>query len=36
MMDMGVGETLEGGRKGAFFVLSLSVIMAIALGALLW
>ena len=35
LMDMGIGETLEGGRRGAVIVLVLSFILIIALGVYL-
>lgn len=35
-MDMGVGETLEGGKSGARLVLVISVILTLLVGALLW
>ena len=37
LMDMGIGETLEGGRAGAKAVVAIAVILIIAIGAcLLW
>ena len=36
LMDLGVGETLEGGRLGAKLTLGLSVVLIISLGAVLW
>ncbi|AOE49664.1 succinate dehydrogenase, cytochrome b556 subunit [Kangiella sediminilitoris] len=36
LMDLGIGETLEGGRRGAWAVLLLSVISAVLLGVWVW
>ena len=36
VMDAGIGESLEGGQRGAKIVLGLSVIMIIVLGAGIW
>ncbi|WP_053979353.1 succinate dehydrogenase, cytochrome b556 subunit [Marinagarivorans algicola] len=37
IMDMGIGETLEGGRTGAKIVIALSAIAILAIGGfLLW
>jgi succinate dehydrogenase / fumarate reductase, cytochrome b subunit len=36
MMDAGIGESLEGGRRGSYIVLILGVIMAVILGVSLW
>ena len=36
LMDMGVGETLEGARLGAKLVLGVSAILVILLGVLIW
>ena len=37
IMDMGVGETLEGGRAGAKAVFAISTVLIIAIGAyLIW
>ncbi|WP_144395542.1 succinate dehydrogenase, cytochrome b556 subunit [Pleionea sediminis] len=36
LMDMGIGETLEGGAFGAQIVIVLSAIVAIGLGVWLW
>jgi succinate dehydrogenase / fumarate reductase cytochrome b subunit len=35
-MDMGVGETLQGGRRGAMWVIVLSVILIVLVGWWLW
>ncbi|KUJ84163.1 succinate dehydrogenase, cytochrome b556 subunit [Microbulbifer flavimaris] len=35
-MDLGIGESLEGGRRGAVMVLVLSVILILAVGVWLW
>jgi len=35
-MDMGIGETLEGGRLGAKIVLVLSIVLIIAAGVWIW
>lgn len=36
LMDAGIGESLEGGKRGAWIVLILSAIVAIALGVWVW
>ncbi len=36
LMDAGIGETLEGGRRGAFSVIALGVVTAILIGVWLW
>ena len=36
LMDMGIGETLEGGQLGAKIVLGLSVVLIIAAGGWIW
>jgi succinate dehydrogenase / fumarate reductase cytochrome b subunit len=36
LMDLGVGESLEGGRRGAWSVLVLSAISAVLLGVWVW
>ena len=36
LMDMGIGESLEGGRWGALSVLSLSIVAILWLGYVLW
>lgn len=36
LMDLGIGESLEGGRRGAWAVLFLSVISAVLLGVWVW
>lgn len=36
LMDIGIGETLEGGRTGAKIVLILSILAVIWLGVTLW
>ncbi|WP_250458483.1 succinate dehydrogenase, cytochrome b556 subunit [Microbulbifer litoralis] len=35
-MDMGIGESLEGGRRGAVAVLVLSAILILLVGVWLW
>lgn len=35
-MDLGIGESLEGGRRGAVAVLVLSVILILLVGVWLW
>lgn len=36
LMDAGIGESLEGGRRGAFLVIFLGVVSAGLLGVWLW
>jgi len=36
LMDMGLGESLEGGRRGAIAVLVLSVVLILLAGVLIW
>lgn len=36
LMDMGIGESLEGGTRGAWIVIILSVVAAAALGVWVW
>ncbi|WP_223669003.1 succinate dehydrogenase, cytochrome b556 subunit [Kangiella shandongensis] len=36
LMDLGIGESLKGGRRGAWSVLILSVISAVLLGVWVW
>jgi len=36
LMDLGIGESLEGGRRGAWLVIILSVIAAALLGVWVW
>ncbi|MDX9873931.1 MAG: succinate dehydrogenase, cytochrome b556 subunit [Spongiibacteraceae bacterium] len=36
IMDLGVGETLEGGQLGARIVLVLAVVLIVVAGALIW
>ncbi|GAA4352352.1 succinate dehydrogenase, cytochrome b556 subunit [Kangiella taiwanensis] len=36
LMDLGIGESLEGGRRGAWSVLVLSGIAAVLLGVWVW
>lgn len=36
IMDMGIGESLEGGRRGAIIVLVLSVVLILLAGVLIW
>ncbi len=36
LMDLGIGETLEGGRLGAQIVIVLAIVAAIVLGVWIW
>lgn len=36
LMDAGIGETLEGGSRGAFIVIVLGVVAAALIGVWLW
>ncbi len=36
IMDLGVGESLEGGRRGAVIVLVLSIVLILLAGVLVW
>ncbi len=36
LMDAGIGESLEAGRFGAYFVIALGVVVAIILGVWIW
>ncbi|MEX2963881.1 succinate dehydrogenase, cytochrome b556 subunit [Microbulbifer sp. TYP-18] len=36
LMDLGIGESLQGGRRGAVLVLALSVIAIVLVGVWLW
>ena len=36
LMDMGIGETLEGGQRGAKIVVVLSVVLILAAGYWIW
>ncbi|WP_230388846.1 succinate dehydrogenase, cytochrome b556 subunit [Piscirickettsia salmonis] len=36
LMDIGIGETKQGGRAGAMLVLALSIVLIVALGYWLW
>lgn len=36
LMDAGIGESLEGGRRGSFMALFLGALVAITLGFLIW
>ena len=36
LMDMGIGETLEGGQAGAKVVLAVSVVLILAAGVWVW
>ncbi|WP_111657585.1 succinate dehydrogenase, cytochrome b556 subunit [Isoalcanivorax indicus] len=36
IMDMGIGETLEGGRRGAFTVIAVSVVLILLAGVWVW
>lgn len=36
LMDFGIGESLEGGRRGTILVLLLSVILTVLAGVWLW
>ena len=35
-MDIGIGETLEGGRTGAFLVLGVSALLILIAGGWIW
>ncbi|ARN76127.1 succinate dehydrogenase, cytochrome b556 subunit [Oceanicoccus sagamiensis] len=36
IMDLGIGETLEGGQTGAKLVLTVSAVLIILAGAMIW
>lgn len=36
IMDVGVGETLEGGQRGARIVIIVSVVLIVLVGAFIW
>ena len=36
IMDMGFGETLEGGRRGAFLVFGVSAVLILLVGGWVW
>lgn len=36
LMDLGIGETLEGGRTGAFLVLGVSALLILLAGGWIW
>ena len=36
IMDLGIGETLEGGKRGAAIVLSVSVVLMMLAGVWVW
>ncbi len=36
IMDLGIGETLEGGQTGARLVLTVSAVLIIMAGAMIW
>lgn len=36
LMDMGIGESLEGGRRGAFAVFAVSVVLILLAGVWVW
>jgi len=36
LMDLGIGESLEGGKRGAISVLLLGVVAAALIGVWLW
>jgi len=36
IMDLGIGETMEGGRRGAKIVFIVSVVLIVLVGALIW
>lgn len=36
LMDLGIGESLEGGRRGAVSVLTISVVLILLAGVWLW
>lgn len=35
-MDVGIGETLEGGRRGAFTVFAVSIVLIVLAGVWVW
>lgn len=36
IMDMGIGESLEGGRRGAFLVFAVSIVLILLAGVWVW
>jgi succinate dehydrogenase / fumarate reductase cytochrome b subunit len=36
LMDLGIGETLEGGKAGAKIVFAVSAVLIVLVGALIW
>lgn len=36
IMDVGVGETLEGGQRGARIVIIVSIVLIVLVGAFIW
>ena len=36
LMDMGIGESLEGGRRGAFTVFAVSIVLILLAGVWVW
>ena len=36
IMDMGVGETMEGGSRGAWIVIALTVVLVLLAGVWIW
>jgi succinate dehydrogenase / fumarate reductase, cytochrome b subunit len=36
IMDLGIGETMEGGRRGAQIVFAVTVVLVVLVGALIW
>ena len=36
LMDMGIGETLEGGRRGAFIVFAAAALLIVLAGVWIW
>ncbi|WP_166251231.1 succinate dehydrogenase, cytochrome b556 subunit [Marinobacter salicampi] len=36
LMDMGIGETLEGGRLGAKLTIGISIVLIVLLGVWIW
>ena len=36
IMDLGIGETMEGGSRGARIVFAVSIILIVLMGACIW
>ena len=36
LMDFGIGESLEGGRRGAFLAISLAILTLLGIGLYIW